>query len=518
MDIPPVLLPLIQAGQGLEAWLTSARQGGAIVSGEGAPFALILAQQAAPAIAAALGGPVLVLPDGSILLEFDRSNLPAGAVVVSPQPSQVHYAVEGADGGDAGEAAASEDEKPDAGVAAIVPGLGQVPDLRSTAKWLRDGHHVESDSSSRTLTLRGEASYGQSQPAAGGGAGPPGSAPAPDTPAASSHTLRHAPPPSGSPEATSQAETASSPPEDSAASPVEFLTARQAVANMTQPGKVLDGKPGAAGSNTAQPVPQSSATAPGLPLPNQEQASPQGGQPGDRGVPVEKSAPSRATTGEEFLVRHAAMEAAARESSAVQSITDPPPSGNPASAGLPQGDAGPLAVTAGVSQPPGPPLQAGGEVVESHAPQQSAFGESMTQLAVKSVRYLVSEGERALRIRLVPESLGEVRVELVSVRDELHLRLVSGSASVREAMESGSDALRNALAKDGVNLVRVTVSADGAPSQGNSSFAGRGQWADDQPASRYAGPAAQPYRDPETAGAGHAARAAWHEGKLSVYA
>ncbi|HNV22185.1 MAG TPA: hypothetical protein PKM22_11070, partial [Candidatus Hydrogenedentes bacterium] len=72
MDIPPVLLPLIQAGQGLEAWLTSARQGGAIVSGEGAPFALILAQQAAPAIAAALGGPVLVLPDGSILLEFDR--------------------------------------------------------------------------------------------------------------------------------------------------------------------------------------------------------------------------------------------------------------------------------------------------------------------------------------------------------------------------------------------------------------------------------------------------------------
>ncbi len=519
MDIPPVLLPLIQASQGLEAWLTSARQSGASVSGETSPFASVLAQQVAPAIAAALGMPVLILPDGSIVLEFDRSNLPAGAVVVSPPSSQVHYGVEGSDAGQAGESdTAAKDEAPEAGVVAMAPDLGQVPDLRSPAKCLCTGQELESDSSTLALTPRSGASYGELQAATGGRAGPPASAPVPDALAASAHTARNAPPSSESNEAAAQGWTASSPPDDPAATSVDFLTARQAVANMMQPGKALDAKPASSGSDNAPPGPQSPAAVSGLPPADQEQASPQGGQAGERGVPVPKGAPSQAAAGEEFLVRHAVMEAAAQDASAVQSMTDPPQAANPASAGLPQGSAGPLAVTASVSQPAGPPPQAGSEVVESHAPQQSAFSESMTQLAVKSVRYLVSEGERALRIRLVPESLGEVRVELVSVRDELHLRLVSGSASVREAMETGSDALRNALARDGVNLVRVTVTADGAPSQGHGSFAGRGPWADGQPGSRYAGSSAQTYRDPETASAGHAARAAYHEGKLSVYA
>ena len=248
------------------------------------------------------------------------------------------------------------------------------------------------------------------------------------------------------------------------------------------------------------------------PSPNQNRP-PQGGQPGERGVPVEKSAPSRATTGEEFLVRHAAMEAAARESSAVQSITDPPPSGNPASAGLPQGDAGPLAVTAGVSQPPGPPLQAGGEVVESHAPQQSAFGNH--DPTGRRERPVPGVGGRACASdpAFVPESLGEVRVELVSVRDELHLRL-SRSASVRDAMESGSDALRNALAKDGVNLIRVTVSATVRPPRATA-VSGRGH-GPMTAGFRYAGLAACRIATRRRPARVMVARAAWHEGKLSV--
>jgi len=137
----------------------------------------------------------------------------------------------------------------------------------------------------------------------------------------------------------------------------------------------------------------------------------------------------------------------------------------------------------------------------------------------KSVRYLVSEGEKSLRVRLVPESLGEVRVEIVSVRDELHLRLVSGNASVREAMEQGSETLRSALARDGVNIIRVTVAPDGGPSEGYGSFSGKSP-ADGQPpyASRHGEPWNKSYGSGATTSDERSSRRAYHEGLLSLYA
>ncbi|MEA3365487.1 MAG: flagellar hook-length control protein FliK [Candidatus Hydrogenedentes bacterium] len=171
-----------------------------------------------------------------------------------------------------------------------------------------------------------------------------------------------------------------------------------------------------------------------------------------------------------------------------------------------------------ISQHSGTP-QAASEIPEYPAPRELAFRDSMADLAVKSVRYLVSEGEKSLRVRLVPESLGEIRVEIVSVRDELHLRLVSGNASVREAMEKGSETLRSALARDGVNIIRVTVAPDGGPSEGYGSFSGKSP-ADGQPpyASRHGESWNKSYGSGATASDERSSPRAYHEGLLSLYA
>ena len=87
--------------------------------------------------------------------------------------------------------------------------------------------------------------------------------------------------------------------------------------------------------------------------------------------------------------------------------------------------------------------------------------ETLGNYAVKSVRYLVSENERSLQVRLNPPALGKLQVEVVSTKDALHVRLVSGNVAVREALESQVDGLRDTLARDGLDVVRLTVAPEG---------------------------------------------------------
>jgi len=79
---------------------------------------------------------------------------------------------------------------------------------------------------------------------------------------------------------------------------------------------------------------------------------------------------------------------------------------------------------------------------------------------IKSVRYLVSKGDRTMRLRLIPEHLGEVRIELRTRGDEMSIRLVSARSPVREALEGQLHGLREALARDGIEVGRVNVSAN----------------------------------------------------------
>ena len=122
MNIPSVLMQLLEAGHPVQDLLAAGSQGFAGRAGhDGGAFAFVLAQETAPSIANALGQPVLVLPDGGLLLEFELSSIPAGAVVVPPHGSQAHNGVSDAGESTLEEAASSEEAAQDAQVLPVVP-------------------------------------------------------------------------------------------------------------------------------------------------------------------------------------------------------------------------------------------------------------------------------------------------------------------------------------------------------------------------------------------------------------
>lgn len=75
----------------------------------------------------------------------------------------------------------------------------------------------------------------------------------------------------------------------------------------------------------------------------------------------------------------------------------------------------------------------------------STLGEDL----VKHVGVHATPGERTLTLKLTPESLGEVQVEIRSTRSELSVRLVSQDDGVRQALEQHAVGLRENLARDG---------------------------------------------------------------------
>ncbi len=79
---------------------------------------------------------------------------------------------------------------------------------------------------------------------------------------------------------------------------------------------------------------------------------------------------------------------------------------------------------------------------------------------VKGVRYLLTKGEQTMRIRLVPESLGELKLVVTSNNDEITVRLASANHAVREMLHTQVHHLREALSQDGGNVGKITVTAD----------------------------------------------------------
>lgn len=90
----------------------------------------------------------------------------------------------------------------------------------------------------------------------------------------------------------------------------------------------------------------------------------------------------------------------------------------------------------------------------------------LAQAAVRSVRYLARNGEHRMTLRLVPESLGEVQVEVISTKESLSVRFMSDSAVVRDAMEAHTHHLRDSLNQEGLEVRSITVSEDSGSGRG----------------------------------------------------
>lgn len=82
---------------------------------------------------------------------------------------------------------------------------------------------------------------------------------------------------------------------------------------------------------------------------------------------------------------------------------------------------------------------------------------ALDKLALQSVRYLISHGEKTVTVQLAPPSLGELRIEISTVKNTLNVSLISGNEGVRDVLQGHAPALREALARNGIELVNVAV-------------------------------------------------------------
>ncbi len=139
---------------------------------------------------------------------------------------------------------------------------------------------------------------------------------------------------------------------------------------------------------------------------------------------------------------------------------------------------------------------------------------NLTDNVVKAVRYLATRQGKTMTVRLVPESLGELRLEVVS-RDELvYVRLLSTNQGVRNALESNSHILRQALAREGLDIGSLVVATD---TNTSSNAGGKSQWAGWTASGNHVtAPASGPKESSTSPPIGHGSTA-HHEGYLNVF-
>jgi len=138
-------------------------------------------------------------------------------------------------------------------------------------------------------------------------------------------------------------------------------------------------------------------------------------------------------------------EKAVKTLASASRVEEPPP--GPAEASIP------LAVASEIQ----PRIEAPAKSVE--VPSSHVTLETVSAHTVRNVRYLVLKGERTITVRLVPESLGEMRLDVQSGGEGLSIRLASANPVVRDALETQVHGLREALARDGINVAKVEISS-----------------------------------------------------------
>ena len=82
------------------------------------------------------------------------------------------------------------------------------------------------------------------------------------------------------------------------------------------------------------------------------------------------------------------------------------------------------------------------------------------EVTVRSIRYLATNGRQTYTIKLIPESLGEIRVDVTKSPEEMSIRLASANPMVREVLEGQIQTLREALEQDGIDVGSVSVTGE----------------------------------------------------------
>ena len=224
--------------------------------------------------------------------------------------------------------------------------------------------------------------------------------------------------------------------------------------------------------------------------------------------PTQPAPPALAPAAQETAAPGAGMIQAAIAAAVSDAAPDSPaPSASPAAAHAPAG-----VPQAGPGHAPASPAEHVTSVQTPAAPTAPTL-DNVTQYVVRSVRLMVHDGQKTLTVRLIPPSLGELHLEVSSVRDNLYVRLMSANPVVRDALESQLTSLRDTLARSGVDAASVTVSSGSTAGQASQNLFDGG---------RQDGGSARLDLQPEpdlNAAAGHESsrRSTGHQGLIDVF-
>lgn len=126
--------------------------------------------------------------------------------------------------------------------------------------------------------------------------------------------------------------------------------------------------------------------------------------------------------------------------------------------------------TAVAGAEPGAPARAE-MVIRSVPPSASVtLPEPPVEIVVRGVHYLLNKGEQTVTMRLVPASLGELHLEVLTVGDEVRVRIATASPGVRESITSQLIHLRESLQKDGLipGRIEILTTLDSGPGNQHS--------------------------------------------------
>lgn len=88
---------------------------------------------------------------------------------------------------------------------------------------------------------------------------------------------------------------------------------------------------------------------------------------------------------------------------------------------------------------------------------QSVSVRDVGDVVVRSVQYLSGRTEDVVTVRLVPQSLGELRIAVYSGERGMEVVLTAANNAARDALETNLAGLREALGREGMTIERVSV-------------------------------------------------------------
>lgn len=162
------------------------------------------------------------------------------------------------------------------------------------------------------------------------------------------------------------------------------------------------------------------------------------------------------------------------------------------------------------------------QAAQSDIPQ-SVSVRDVGDAVVRSVHYLSGRTEDVVTVRLVPQSLGELRIAVHSGERGMEVVLTAANNAARDALETNLQGLREALGREGMNIERVSVQVFTHFDAGNqmasqqNAHGSAGQQSARQPGTAYRESSGSPSQQQNNGSSEQQPRRQQHGGRLNMW-